>query len=588
LSVSHTAIGESRGHQPWLDTVTSSDVRFAVRTAGAGIAALFAAMWLQLDVPRWAMWTVVIVSPPLRGNALRKTAARVVGTLVGCSVGVMLVALFPQDRVGFYAAFSLWLGTCAYWATLRQGYASYGATLAAFTSAIISTNVSTTPQSVFEIAIARGSATLVGILFAYFASEIAARNDDVPGDLARRVRSLAVILLDWAATQLLGKSDKSKDTTLPAAILGLNEFCINAIAERPSLAWVKRWIVGLPTALLSLESAVLSLRDEVERRQVTSASARIAGEVLKDTADFLRSEAALDLSKLRRQSASVARFAASTAALPHGKRFIDALAYLLAGLEAILSLRPPRSAVPIYPAPEFVADTQYATINSIRTVAGVMLGFLVWNATAWSHGPIFVANVVVTLVLFVRLEDPVTANLSNVFGNLIGGGIALTLKYLILAQHNDPLVLAAVLFPLILIGVWLETKPTRASFAIFAMNGLLILMEPTNPQTYDFVDAVNTLFAITVACAFVSFIFLTIHAHRTGKLRALELLTRMRQSRWAARPGSTRVQQLGWETRMYDEMQRLQAATSNPKVRALGVRLLLSGLRTLHAPGGTG
>jgi uncharacterized membrane protein YccC len=50
---------------------------FALRTTLAGIAALFVAMWLQIDTPRWAIWTVFIVSPPVRGNALRKTAARI-------------------------------------------------------------------------------------------------------------------------------------------------------------------------------------------------------------------------------------------------------------------------------------------------------------------------------------------------------------------------------------------------------------------------------------------------------------------------------------------------------------------------------
>src|SRR5580698_1271049 len=81
---------------------SAGDMEFAMRTTLAGTAALFTAMWLQLDVPRWAMWTVFIVSPPVRGNALRKTAARLVGTAIGCNVGIVCAALFPQQAVGFY------------------------------------------------------------------------------------------------------------------------------------------------------------------------------------------------------------------------------------------------------------------------------------------------------------------------------------------------------------------------------------------------------------------------------------------------------------------------------------------------------
>jgi uncharacterized membrane protein YccC len=54
---------------------SAGDVAFALRTTVAGLAALFVAMWLQLDTPRWAIWTVFIISPPMRGNALRKTVA---------------------------------------------------------------------------------------------------------------------------------------------------------------------------------------------------------------------------------------------------------------------------------------------------------------------------------------------------------------------------------------------------------------------------------------------------------------------------------------------------------------------------------
>lgn len=133
-----------RDDRSWLNFTTTSDVVFALRTTVAGIAALFTAMWLQLDVPRWAMWTVFIVSPPVRGNALRKTTARLVGTLIGCVAAVAIVGAFPQDRVGFYVIFAAWLGSCAYWATLRRGYVSYAAILAAFTSAIIAADVAST------------------------------------------------------------------------------------------------------------------------------------------------------------------------------------------------------------------------------------------------------------------------------------------------------------------------------------------------------------------------------------------------------------------------------------------------------------
>src|SRR5271156_2646335 len=89
--------------------VEFAGVGFALRTTLAGMAALFVARWMQLDTPRWAIWTVFIVSPPVRGNALRKTAARIVGTAIGCTVGIVSVAVFPHQPLGFYIFFSVWL-----------------------------------------------------------------------------------------------------------------------------------------------------------------------------------------------------------------------------------------------------------------------------------------------------------------------------------------------------------------------------------------------------------------------------------------------------------------------------------------------
>src|ERR1700722_2548391 len=219
----HPVHHDIRGEHPSFVFTSAEDIAFALRTTVAGIAALYTAMWLQIDTPRWAIWTVFIVSPPVRGNALRKTAARLAGTFLGCIVGVAAVGLFPQDRVGFYILFSLWLGACAYWATLRRGYVSYAASLAAFTSAVVSAGVSAAPLATWQTATDRGCATVLGILFALFASNVAATTDDVPGDLAKHTCAILAALLDWSVKQLqTGDSAEPKDAPLTAKILALD------------------------------------------------------------------------------------------------------------------------------------------------------------------------------------------------------------------------------------------------------------------------------------------------------------------------------------------------------------------------------
>jgi uncharacterized membrane protein YccC len=568
-------------NEPRLVFTSAGDMQFAMRTTLAGTAALFTAMWLQLDVPRWAMWTVFIVSPPVRGNALRKTAARLVGTVIGCIVALVCVALFPQDRVGFYAVLSAWLGACAYWATLRRGYVSYAASLAAFTAAIVSAGVSAAPLNVWQAATDRGSATVLGILFALVASDIAARSDDVPGELAGRIRILAADLLDWAVKQLKpGNPDGPMDAPFTKRILGLDETCTNAVAERPALSRVKPWIRGLPTALLSLQSAVLSMRDAASRGAPATASAVSATDVFQGVADFLRSNAGMDSVSLRQHITSLARLPHdSWGQIPAWKEIVGALLYLLAGLESILTLSPPDTASPLYPLPKLVAHPRYATTNLIRTIVAMAVGFMIWDVTAWTHGVVFMVNIAVAAVVFVLLEDPVIATGATIIGTTLGGVVGLAAKYLLLISANDPLTLVLVLFPLLFIGAWIETKGKLAPFGVFFVIGLLVLIEPKNPQEYGFVNDVNTLVAIEFAYAFAALVFLVIGAPRKGEERIAELLVRMRQHRRMAPAGSTRQQLLRWETQMYDEFQRLQAVTHDPRRREYGVKLLLSGLR---------
>jgi uncharacterized membrane protein YccC len=474
----------------------------------------------------------------------------------------------------------LWLAACAYWATLRRGYVSYATSLAAFTSAVVSAGVSAAPLNVWQTVTDRGSATILGVLFALFASELVARSDDVPGDLANHIRTLAGDLLDWAARQLQpGKSDEPEDAPLTARILGLDETCTNAHSERPALNRVKIWIIGIPTALLSLQSAVLGIRDAARRGGVTMAGVPPGTDAIEGVAVFLRSASALDLPSLRRQRTSLAVVRqASWAQAPAMKEILDAVVYLLAGLEAILTLNPPDAAPPAYPRPTFVAHRPYAITNAIRAIVGVLLGFLIWDVTAWSHGIVFMVDIAVALVIFVTLDDPVVANFAAIIGSSAGCLIGLAAKYFFLIRVNDPLNLMIVLFPLVFIGAWIETKGKLGPLGVVMVIGLLLMIEPRNPQDYNFVNDVNSFIAIEFAFGFMVLVFSAIGGPRKGTERIAELLARMQKHRRDARFCSSRKDRLGWETWMYDELQRLQAATKDPGHRQHGVNILLSGL----------
>src|SRR5260370_31354530 len=110
---------------------------FGLRLWASVTLALYVAFWLELDNPFWAGTSAAIVCQPQLGASLRKGWFRMIGTLVGAIVAVLLAACFPQDRTAFLGLLALWCGVCAFAATALSNFASYSAALSRYTAAII-------------------------------------------------------------------------------------------------------------------------------------------------------------------------------------------------------------------------------------------------------------------------------------------------------------------------------------------------------------------------------------------------------------------------------------------------------------------
>src|ERR1700761_8128654 len=80
----------------WRAAVTRPNLGFALRTTAASFIALYLALLIGLDDPKWAPMTVWIVAQGNRGMSISKGKWRFVGTLIGASVGLAIIALFER------------------------------------------------------------------------------------------------------------------------------------------------------------------------------------------------------------------------------------------------------------------------------------------------------------------------------------------------------------------------------------------------------------------------------------------------------------------------------------------------------------
>jgi uncharacterized membrane protein YccC len=549
-------------------------VAYSLRTAMASMAALYVAMWLQLDTPRWAMWTVVVVSLPTRGDILRKAAARAAGTPVGCIAAIILAALFPQDRVGYVLGLGLWIGLCGSVAARSRGYAAYGAALAGFTCAIVASDAITQPHLVFSTAVNRGTATMLGVIFALLAAALAARTDDVPGDLADHVCDVARRLLDWAHDQLDPMTMKDNGAPLTGSILDLDTDILNAFAERPALRLrAGQWVAGLPAALLSIQSVSLELSHQAGHQQQIDAAA--IRPVLARLRDLLKPGARAALSRLRSEADRLVNEKSSSRAVAEAT---NAAAVLLAGIEATLTLRRPASGVAPFPPLSFSQDPRRTQAALLRGVVGVVLAFLLWDATAWPTGPVFVLWVAVLLVVGAAAEDSFGMMRVFAFGNVIGVVVGVAVQYLLLQWSDRFEWLAIVSITLFTIGIWAETLRPTSKIALGYCNGLLLGINPINPQSYDLQSSIQNALGLVAGMAFALVLFGLIGAQGSAKDQTRRALNRMHtELSLAKRPGfADWTQQRGREARMYDDLRRLQAARHDPADHRTGINLLLA------------
>src|SRR6516164_3900492 len=74
---------------------------FGLRLWASVCLSLWVAFTLELSEPSWAATTAALVCQPVLGASLRKSAFRMIGTVVG-AVGVVVLAIyFRQERASF-------------------------------------------------------------------------------------------------------------------------------------------------------------------------------------------------------------------------------------------------------------------------------------------------------------------------------------------------------------------------------------------------------------------------------------------------------------------------------------------------------
>jgi uncharacterized membrane protein YccC len=523
---------------------------FGLRLWASVCLALYVAFWLELDNPFWAGLSAAIVCQPHLGASLRKGWYRMIGTLVGAVVIVVLTACFPQDRAPFLVALALWCAACALVATLLHNFASYAAALAGFTAAIIAADElgatgGPNADTVFLLAVYRATEICIGIVSA----GIVLAGTDF-GGARRRLAALFAALsaeITGRFTGMLALAGPGLPETQPVRrelvrqVIALDPVIDEVIGESSQIRYhspvLQMAVDGLFAALCGWRAvAVLLARmPDDEARKEADAVLRNIPQELRSAERGVPAEWIADPIRLRRTCETAARtLIALPASAPSLRLLADQTAKVLSGISdalnglALLVDSPVR---PLATPRGFrlrVPDWLPSLINAGRAFVAIGIVAIFWIVTEWPNGAFAITFTAIVVLLLGPLADRAyAATVDFTIGIALATVFTAIIAFAVLPglETFEAFSLAIGLY-LVPVGA-LMAQPGQTVIFRAMIVGFGPLLAPANEMSYDpqqFYNAALSIFAGSGVAA-LSFRLLPplSPAFRTRRLLALTL-----------------------------------------------------------------
>ncbi len=536
----------------WL-TVDAPVLIYMAKAIIAALMALWISMKLNLPDPRTAIFTVFIVMQPQSGLVFSKSYYRVLGTIAGVGMSLVIMGMFSQDPAWFIAFFALWIGLTTAAGFKYRNFQFYGFVLAGYTMCIVALPVIETPLEIFDIAVSRFSEVVVGILSATVVSDVIFPRRLLDSLIASEEERFQNVLSTLSEPQsVFADFDENNPavTRFSSGVVGLNAVRINSSfesksdrRERQHYGQLNHEYMNLSTTFHSLKSIVATIK-EYERTELLMSLERLYEPIesaLKKRPDTVLSpqdlnrilEALFDAKSKLQQLYEIER-----------KRFgedelFTSAAYLIVRLlnelynhsTTYLSLVKHRlsgnASQELNRVVRFATHTDNVLVGlaALRGSGVLLLTMLFWIWTAWPYATLTITMAVVIGLLLGTMPSP----LDGVKDFFKGAVLALALAgiydfFIIPAYTSDLLTLGILLSPALAFIGWMTTRPKLAIFAfgfVFMFMSQCALdpyykIEPTKFLESSLAALIGILFG-GLAYLLVNFWSCSLTQHRVAK-----------------------------------------------------------------------
>jgi uncharacterized membrane protein YccC len=494
-------------------TIGFRQLLFSVNAFAGALLALFLSFAIGLERPFWAMVTVYIASQPLSGASVSKGVFRLIGTVIGAGVAVLMVPAFVNAPVLLTLALAFWVGLCLFVSLLDRTPRSYLFMLAGYTAAFVGFPAAGHPEGVFDTAVLRAQEIGLGVFCAMlFHSIVLPRS---VGDAVReRLREVLADAERWTAHALAGipspqieaeRRRLANDTT-ELHLLGthLPYDTARIRPERSTLAALQDRLVLLLPMASAIEDRILTLRAEgtlapplealvTDVRGWIEDPAAADPDALQERCEQLSAEASarrdwsgLLQANLAGRLGELVVLLATIRQLAHVIRFPDQ--------KLPETLRPTiRAARPR----RFHLDHGLALRSAFSTVLAIVGCSAFWIFSGWPDGATATMIAAVMCCFFAAMDDPTVAQRGFLYGTAAALPFVGLYLFAILPMISGFPLLALALAPLFLplgVAVAFPSLAGATMPLVMGIAGGLALNNNYGPS--DFATFVNSNFAM--------------------------------------------------------------------------------------------
>ncbi|MBV1788044.1 FUSC family protein [Marinobacterium sp. D7] len=459
----------------WFSRLGFDTVRFAfVLRTGVAVCLAIAMAWsFGLEHPQWAGMTVWATALPTRGQLLAKSSARLIGTLLGSVVGILLVYLAAGQVGWLVLGLSLWIALCVFAAHLVRSFVTYGCMLAGYSAALVALVDTAHHEQILTLGLDRMLTAFVGVFVAIAISWFFARLAN-GGDERGELKAITVGVLQLLSARLeagpkLSTANRDRLIARLAAMdASLEMRGLGTARARQQVRRLRLLLLVLVSILIWSRKAKSSELGEAIGNALGEATAAI------EQGQFERLTRALNCAiELCEKESNLNR-------LRYNLSRLLALASVLDDAPVIAQRDKLDTPLTLH------RDWAGARQSGIRALTLMLSVGAVWMLSGSQIGAFMLLGTAVMTSLFSTFDSPVSTMRSVFLGQVLGACAALTCRWLIWPEAQSELMLILSIFPFVMLGVLLFAH-RRLVFAGMDYNMvLLLLLQPHLPLTGSF------------------------------------------------------------------------------------------------------